>query len=93
MKTWLAFAGILALGALGFALAGCGSEDAVSLGKPGSGAVVVAAPEPGLPRETALSDPQPANAKPSTPSASIPANASRVFTSAFLRREWTSFPP
>ena len=34
MKTQLAFAGMLALGVLGFALAGCGSEDAVSLGKP-----------------------------------------------------------
>ena len=38
MKTRLAFAGMLALGVLGFALAGCGSEKAVSLGKPGSGA-------------------------------------------------------
>ena len=45
MKTWLAFAGMLALGVVGFALAGCGSDNAVSLGKPGSGAATTTAPE------------------------------------------------
>ena len=34
MKTLLALSGIVALGAVGFVLAGCGSEHAVSLGKP-----------------------------------------------------------
>jgi hypothetical protein len=45
VKTWLAVAGMLALGVLGFALAGCGSENAVSLGKPGSSAATTTAPE------------------------------------------------
>jgi hypothetical protein len=36
---------MLALGVLGFGLAGCGSEHAVSLGKPGSDAATTTAPE------------------------------------------------
>jgi hypothetical protein len=36
VKTPLALLGLLAAGAVGFALVGCGSEEAVSLGKPGS---------------------------------------------------------
>jgi len=37
--------GVLAAGAAGFALVGCGSEHAVSLGKPGSTAATTTAPE------------------------------------------------
>ena len=36
MKTLLALLGLLAVGAVGFALVGCGSDEAVSLGKPQS---------------------------------------------------------
>jgi hypothetical protein len=42
MRTLLALAGIVVLGALGFVLAGCGSEHAVSLGKPGTTAITTA---------------------------------------------------
>ena len=45
MKTLIALVGLLAAGAVGFTLVGCGSENAVSLGKPGSGAATTTAPE------------------------------------------------
>jgi Sporulation and spore germination/Immunoglobulin-like domain of bacterial spore germination len=45
VKTLIAIAGMLALGALGLTLAGCGSEHAVSLGKPGATAATTTAPE------------------------------------------------
>jgi Immunoglobulin-like domain of bacterial spore germination/Sporulation and spore germination len=45
VKTFIALVGLLAAGAVGFTLVGCGSENAVSLGKPGSGAATTTAPE------------------------------------------------
>lgn len=45
MRRLLALAGILGLGVLGFTLVGCGSEHAVSLGKPDATAPTTTAPE------------------------------------------------
>ena len=45
MKTLVALIGVLTAGALGLALVGCGSENAVSLGKPGSSTPTTTAPE------------------------------------------------
>jgi spore germination protein GerM len=45
MKTLVALVGLLVAGVVGFTLVGCGSENAVSLGKPGSGAATTTAPE------------------------------------------------
>jgi hypothetical protein len=45
VRTLVALLGLLTAGAVGFALVGCGSEEAVSLGKPGTRATSTAAPE------------------------------------------------
>ena len=45
MRTLIALLALVVAGAVGFVLAGCGSESAVSLGKPGTTTATTTAPE------------------------------------------------